>query len=120
MAGITVYGIPNCDVTRKLIRWLKVNNIEFSFHDYKISGISKTKLAEWCKRKGMEQLLNKRGTTWKNLPETKKESITDIPAAVNLMAANTSLIKRPVIEIDGKLLVGYNENEFLTNIKIKK
>ncbi len=120
MAGITVYGIPNCDVTRNLTRWLKENNLEFSFHDYKTMGISKSKLADWCKQKGLEQLLNKRGTTWKNLPEAEKETITDLPSAVNLMATYTSLIKRPVIEMDGQLFVGFNENEFLTNIKNKK
>lgn len=117
MDGVTVYGIPNCDVTRKCTNWLRENNIEFSFHDYKVKGISKTKLADWCKRKGLELILNKRGTTWKNLPEAEKEKITDQPSAINLMAANTSLIKRPVIEVKGKLLVGFNENEFLTNIK---
>ncbi len=112
-----VYGIPNCDTTRKLLLWLKENNIDFDFHDYKKMGISKSKLTIWCKQVGWEKLLNKRGTTWKGLPPDRQEKITSQLAAVNLMTENTSLIKRPVVEAGSKLLVGFDEKNYLTHIK---
>ena len=118
MENLIVYGIPNCDTTRKLLLWLKEKNIGFHFHDYKKSGISKTTLSVWCKQVGWEKLLNKRGTTWKGLPPEIQEKITSQSAAVNLMAENTSLIKRPVVETGGKLLVGFDEKDYLTHIKI--
>ena len=65
MAEIMVYGIPNCDSTKKAMAWLKNNNIAFTFHDYKKTGISKQKLEAWCNNKGWETILNKRSTTWR-------------------------------------------------------
>ena len=117
MDKLIVYGIPNCDTTRKLLLWLKERNIDFDFNDYKKTGISKSKLLIWSKQVGWEKLLNKRGTTWKGLPPEIQEKITSQSAAVNLMVENTSLIKRPVVETGGKLLVGFDEKHYLTHIK---
>lgn len=120
MQKITVYGIPNCDVTKKALKWLHENKIEFNFHDYKKMGISKTTLKEWTSKAGLEIVLNKKGATWKNLSEKIKSGITNENAAIDLMAEQTSLIKRPVIEIGKVLLVGFKETEYHKHIKIKK
>jgi Spx/MgsR family transcriptional regulator len=117
MAVITVYGIPNCDTTRKAMLLLKKNKIEFSFHDYKKEGISRQKLEDWCNKSGWELIFNKRSTTWRELPETEQKNITSQQAAIKLMMANNSIIKRPVIEIGTKLIVGFNEKEIIKHLK---
>lgn len=112
MNKITVYGIPNCDTIKKTLDWLRKNKISFEFHDYKRSGISKTKLAGWCKKTGYEIILNKKSTTWRGLPLAQQEKITNQAAAIQLMTENTSIIRRPVIEYEDKLLVGFNETVY--------
>ena len=112
MDAITLYGIPNCDMTQKALGWFKANKIDVTFHDYKIAGITKGKLSDWCKKKSWEVLLNKRSTTWRSLSATEQEKITNQAAAINLMMENNSIIKRPVIEYGDQLLVGFNEEEY--------
>jgi arsenate reductase len=112
-----VYGIPNCDTIKKTLDWLKKNKINFEFHDYKKSGISKTKLETWCKLVGWEILLNKKSSTWRSLPLTVQEKITGQQSAIKLMIENTSIIKRPVIEAENILLVGFDEEKFITQLK---
>ena len=112
MKGVIIYGIPNCDTTKKAMNWLKKNNIAFSFHDYKLQGISKEKLAEWCDKQGLETIFNKRSTTWKELPVAVQQKVTDREEAIKIMLANNSIIKRPVIEHNGKIIVGYNEKAY--------
>ena|SRR5436190_23248099 len=112
MAKIIVYGIPNCDTTKKALAWLSKKNIPFSFHDYKQQGISKEKLNDWCNRKGRELVFNKRSTTWRELPEATQKKITDQPAAIKLMIENNSIIKRPIIEIGNELIIGFKEEEY--------
>lgn len=108
---ITVYGIPNCDTMKKARRWLDSNNLEYAFHDYKKAGIDQATLQDWSKQVGWETLLNRRGTTWRKLPDTIKESIDEKSAIAN-MIDNPSLIKRPVL-IKGKtLLVGFSEESY--------
>lgn len=118
MNNIIVYGIPNCDITKKAIAWLKKNNIEFYFHDYKKSGITTSRLNSWAKEKSWEMILNKRGTTWKKIPPEIQRTITGQKAAVQLMLEHNSLIKRPVIAINDRILIGYDEagyNDILLN-----
>lgn len=110
---IIVYGIPNCDTTKKALALLKKNNIPFSFHDYKLQGISKEKLAYWCSLKGWEVILNKRSTTWRELNEAEQKKIIDQQSAIKLMMEQNSIIKRPVIEYEAKLIIGFNENELI-------
>jgi arsenate reductase (glutaredoxin) len=112
MNKITVYGIPNCDTIKKTLDWYKNNNIAIEFSDYKKEGITKTKLAEWCKKVGYEVLLNKKSTTWRSLAPEVQQTITNEKAAIQLMQQYTSLIKRPVVEINGNILVGFNETNF--------
>lgn len=110
---MTVYGIKNCNTVKTALDWLKKNKIEFEFHDYKSKGITDAKLKEWSKQIGWEKLVNKKGTTWRQLEEDVKESITSEKAAVALMKEKTSVIKRPLIEKDGKVLaLGFDEAEY--------
>lgn len=107
----TLYGIPNCDTVKKARRWLKDQGIEHDFHDYKKLGIDVKKLQAWASQSDWELLLNRRGTTWRKLDAATRDSVT-ASSALTLMAEHTSLIKRPVVEDDGKLLVGFNEADW--------
>jgi Spx/MgsR family transcriptional regulator len=108
-----VYGIKNCDTVKKALQWLKDKNIAFDFHDYKTKGISESKLKAWSKQVGWETLLNKKGTTWRQLDDSVKEKITNESKAIVLMQDKTSIIKRPLIEKDGKvLMVGFDEGKY--------
>jgi len=109
MEKIIVYGIPNCDTTKKALALLKKNNIPYSFHDYKQQGISKEKLEQWCSLMGWEVIFNKRSTTWRELSEAVQQKIIDQPAAIKLMMEQNSIIKRPIIEFRKELIVGFNE-----------
>ena len=111
MRTITIYGIPNCNTVKKTLDWFKQKNISILFHDYKKEGISKEKLTAWCKLTGWEILLNKKSATWRGLSAEEQNKVINQTAAIQLMMNNTSIIKRPVIEIGNKMLVGYNEAE---------
>ena len=104
--SITLYGIPNCDTVKKARGWLADQGIEYGFHDYKKAGIDAAKLEAWAGEVGWEKLLNKAGTTFKKLPDADKADI-DEAKAIALMVANPSMIKRPVVEGAGNLLVGF-------------
>jgi arsenate reductase (glutaredoxin) len=112
MGKIIIYGIPNCDTTKKAMVWLQKNNIAFSFHDYKLQGISKEKLAAWCGKKGWETIFNKRSTTWRELPEAEQNKVIDQEAAIKVMLQNNSIIKRPIVEYSNVIIVGYNETAY--------
>jgi len=108
-----VYGIKNCDTVKKSLTWLKNHQIDFDFHDYKTKGISEAKLKEWIAQVGWESLVNKKGTTFKQLDESTKAKINNASSAIQLMMEKTSVIKRPLIEKDGKvLMLGYDEKEY--------
>ena len=109
MKSVNIYGIPNCDITKLALAWLKKNKIDYNFHDYKKEGITAAKLNEWSEKKSWEMLLNKRGTTWKKISLEIQQTIIDQKAAVQLMQEHTSLIKRPVVEINGTILIGFDE-----------
>ena len=107
-----VYGIKNCNTVAKALSWLKENQIDFEFHDFKKLGISESKLKEWADQLGWEALINKRGTTWKNLDADTQNSIISEDSAFKLMQEKTSLIKRPVIETDDNILLGFDEEKY--------
>lgn len=110
---MTVYGIKNCNTVKSALDWLKKNKIEFDFHDYKSKGITETKLKAWSKQVGWESLVNKRGTTWRQLDEAVQKKVTNEKAAIALMVEKTSVIKRPLIEKDGKVLAfGFDEGVY--------
>ena len=107
-----VYGIKNCNTVAKALNWLKENHLDFEFHDFKKLGISESKLKEWADQLGWEALINKRGTTWKNLDADTQNSIISEDSAFKLMQEKTSLIKRPVIETDDNILLGFDEEKY--------
>lgn len=108
---ITLYGIPNCDTVKKARAWLDARGLAYAFHDYKKQGADPAKLAAWIEHAGWEKVLNRAGTTFRKLPEADKAGL-DAAGAVQVMAANPSCIKRPVVEYPGGLLVGFKESEW--------
>ena len=110
---MTLYGIKNCNTVKSAVDWLKKHNVEFEFHDYKTKGITASKLKEWSSQVGWESLVNKRGTTWRQLDEAVQKKVTSEKAAVELMIEKTSVIKRPLIEDRGKVMaLGFDETEY--------
>ena len=105
--SVTVYGIPNCDTIRKARRWLDEHGVAYVFHDYKKAGIERAKLEAWTEKAGWETLLNRAGTTFRQLSETDKSGI-DRRKAIRLMLAEPAMIKRPVVERGGTLMVGFD------------
>ncbi len=109
---ITIYGIKNCDTMQKALKWLTANNLTFTFHDYKVSGIDKSTIAEWLKHFPADKVINTKGTTYKGLSDTEKADVTNKSKAINLMIKNTSLIKRPVWDLgNGSFFLGWDEKE---------
>lgn len=104
--SVTIYGIKNCDTMKKARAWLDGRGVAYAFHDYKAAGIDAARLESWAGKVGWEVLLNRAGTTFRNLPDAEKAGI-DEAKAVALMQAQPSLIKRPVLEAEGTLLVGF-------------
>ena len=109
--SVEFYGIPNCDTVKKARTWLEAKGVEYAFHDYKKEGAEPAKLAAWSDAAGWEVLLNRRGTTFRALSDADKADI-DRAKAIRLMEANPSLIKRPVVEHGGALLVGFDPVEW--------
>ncbi|GAC1041328.1 hypothetical protein thsrh120_13320 [Rhizobium sp. No.120] len=103
---ITIYGIKNCDTMKKARTWLESHGIAYDFHDYKAVGIDRDHLERWTKEAGWEVVLNRAGTTFKALPEADRTDLSK-DKAIQLMMAQPSMIKRPVLEVDGKLLIGF-------------
>jgi len=104
---ITIFGISNCDTMKKARAWLEARGIEYEFHDYKVSGVSRESLDRWMKAVGWETLLNRAGTTFRKLPDEAKEEL-DERKALRLMLEQPSMIKRPVLERGKTLLVGFS------------
>ena len=111
----TVYGIPNCDTVKKARQWLEAKGIDYAFHDYKKQGVPEQHLKAWIADKGWEPILNKRGTTFRKLSDDDKQDI-DPAKAERLMLANPSMIKRPVVEHSGGLLVGFDPEEWTATL----
>jgi len=107
---IEVYGIPNCDTVKKARDWLDKRGLAYAFHDYKKEGADPAKVAAWLEGKGADVVLNKRGTTFRKLTDADKARADSDPAT--LMVEQPSLIKRPVVEHPGGLLVGFNQMEW--------
>ncbi len=102
---ITVYGIPNCDTCRKARRWLDDRGADYRFHDFRKDGLERATVAAWLAELGADVLVNRRGTTWRQLPEQDRARLeTD---AADLLVAHPTLIKRPVIDLGGRRQVGF-------------
>lgn len=103
---ITIYGIRNCDTMKKARAWLDARGVDYDFHDYKARGIVAAHVERWCREVGWETLLNRAGTTFRKLPDADKTGL-DQGKAVELMLAQPSMIKRPVLEIGSRVVVGF-------------
>lgn len=108
---IILYGIKNCDTMKRARQWLDSHAIAYQFHDYKLSGVERDRLLRWCAALGWESLLNRAGTTFRKLDETQKAQL-DEHKAVALMLQQPSMIKRPVLEHDRGLLVGFKAEAY--------
>jgi arsenate reductase len=103
-----LYGIRNCDTVKKAQAWLDARGIAYGFHDYKIAGIDEARLRDWVAELGWEKLLNRAGTTFRKLPNAEREGI-DADRAIALMLAQPSMIKRPVLDLGDKRVLGFSE-----------
>ncbi len=108
---ITLYGIPNCNTVSKARKWLTANNIDYNFHNFKKHGLEQKTLDKWLDSLGWEVLLNKRGTTWRKLPDDTKADI-DRNKAGPIMLDNTSIIKRPVLDSNGDFHIGFKAEQY--------
>ncbi len=106
-----LYGIKNCDTVKKARKWLDENGIEHEFHDFKKDGLDSELLSQWEQAVGWETLLNRRGTTWRKLPDEVRDTIS-AQSAHDIMLENPSIIKRPVVDRDGEISVGFNADEW--------
>ena len=108
---VTIYGIKNCDTMKRARTWLDAHKVAYAFHDYKAAGIERAVLERWAKVAGWDVLLNRAGTTFRGLPDAKKEGLSE-KAAIALMLEQPSMIKRPVLEAGAKLLVGFKPEAY--------
>jgi arsenate reductase len=107
----TIYGIKACDTMKKARVWLDQHGVAYAFHDYKVSGVERARLQDWAGRVGWEILLNRSGTTFRALPEDRKQGL-DEAKAVCLMLEQPSMIKRPVLDLGDRLLVGFKPESY--------
>lgn len=113
-----VYGIPNCNTVKKAQDWLKTNQVEFEFYDFKKKGITEGKLREWFGAFGWEKVINKNGLTFKKLSKEEQSEINSPERAIAYLVNNTSAIKRPIIEQGSKAIsIGFDEASFQEKIK---
>ena len=111
----TIYGIKNCDTMKKARGWLEEHGVAYDFHDYKAVGIDRTHLERWVDRAGWETVLNRAGTTYRKLPDAQRENLTK-EKAIALMLDQPSMIKRPVLEAGGKLLIGFKPDTYAAEL----
>jgi arsenate reductase len=104
--AVTIYGIKACDTMKKARDWLDRRGVAYAFHDYKVSGVARADLERWARQVGWEVLLNRSGTTFRKLPDADRTGL-DEARAIALMLAQPSMIKRPVLDVDGALVVGF-------------
>jgi arsenate reductase len=104
--AVTIYGIKNCDTMKKARAWLDHRGVAYAFHDYKAQGIERARLEAWAREVGWETLLNRAGTTFRKLSERDRDGLTE-NKAIALMLGQPSMIKRPVLDVGGKLVVGF-------------
>ncbi len=111
MSGTRIYGIKNCDTMKKAFTWLEEHGVSYDFHDYKKHGVNPDVLDRAIKQEGWESVINRRGTTWRALPDDVKESMNEKRALVAALE-NPSLIKRPLLEHDGNIYLGFDAETY--------
>jgi arsenate reductase (glutaredoxin) len=115
LVAVTIYGIKNCDTMKKARAWLDGHGVAYDFHDYKTQGIARDKLKQWSDELGWETLLNRAGTTFRKLPDADREGLNE-RKALALMLTQPSMIKRPVLDVGGKLLVGFKPEVYTKEV----
>lgn len=111
-----IYGIKNCDTMKKAFKWLDEQGIDYQFHDYKKEGLNEALAKQWLEELGYEQLINKRGTTWRKLDDTVKNNLTN-ETALSLMLENSSIIKRPLLDTGNQRYLGFKPELYDTIFK---
>lgn len=115
-----LYGIPNCSTVKKARDFLAANDIEYVFHDFKKEGVTEALLMDWVTQIPWEKLVNRAGMTWRNLSEAEKQSIQDHKSAVQLMLEKTSVIKRPVLVDNHRMIaLGFSVENYQAILNIK-
>jgi len=114
---IIMYGIKNCDTIKKARKYLENNNIEYEFHDFREDGLNPVQLRSWLKELGWEKLINKRSTTWRNLPDETKQNMDETLAMV-VAEEQPTIIKRPVLELSDQVLTGFSEKTYNALFKL--
>ena len=109
--AVTIYGIKACDTMKKARTWLEGHGVDYAFHDYKTVGVDRATLEGWAKAVGWEVLLNRSGTTFRKVPDADKIGV-DQAKAIDLMLAQPSMIKRPVLDVGGQLIVGFKPETY--------
>ena len=112
---VTIHGIKACDTMKKARDWLDGHGVDYGFHDYKVVGVDRATLEAWTRQVGWETLLNRAGTTFRKLAEADKTGLTEAKA-IDLMLAQPSMIKRPVLDVDGRLIVGFKPDIYAATL----
>src|ERR1700757_5115516 len=110
--ALTLYGIPNCDTVKKARTWLDEHGRPFHFHDFKKVGITAAVIEGWMRHVDWEVLVNRKGTTWRGLPEERKATVVDAKSAIAVMLESPSVIKRPVLVDEHAVQVGFNDESY--------
>ena len=113
---VTIYGIKACDTMHKARAWLEAHGVGYVFHDYKTQGVERDQVEAWSHKVGWEVLLNRSGTTFRKLPEADKTGLDEVKA-IALMLAQPSMIKRPVLDVDGALIVGFKPESYAARFR---
>lgn len=108
---ITIYGIKNCDTMKKAMKWLDAQGVEYTFHDFKKAGLDEGLMKTWLQQVQWDELINRRGTSWRKLPEELREHM-DQASAIQAAVENPSLIKRPVLELKDQLVIGFKAEHY--------
>ena len=107
----TIYGIKNCDTMKKAFRWLDEHNVAYKFHDYRKDGLDKALIESWVAQLGWEQVVNKRGTTWRQLDKDVQETMNS-ETVINVLMEKPAMIKRPLLDHDGNLTLGFKAEQY--------
>ncbi|MBR9787883.1 MAG: ArsC family reductase [Vibrionaceae bacterium] len=110
---ITMFGIPNCDTIKKAKKWLEAEDIAYEFHDYRKQGVDAALVTEFCDALGWEIVLNKRGTTYRQLTQEQKDSLNE-ENAIKLLVENPAMIKRPILKVNDQLHIGFKADQYST------
>lgn len=112
MPTITIFGIKNCDTMKKAFTWLDSKKVNYTFHDYKKGNLTAEDIQVWLKDLSLEEIINRKGTTWKKLTEEEKNSISDVNKAIELILKNPSVVKRPLVQMGKKHIIGFTPDQW--------